>query len=58
MLALAHEHGLDLIVVGHHAPERTHRVFTHDMARDLVRDATVPVLVVAEGDFCSTALES
>jgi nucleotide-binding universal stress UspA family protein len=51
MLALAHEHGFDLVVVGHHAPERTHRVFTHDMARDLVRESIVPVLVVAEGDF-------
>jgi nucleotide-binding universal stress UspA family protein len=50
MLALAHEHAFDLIVVGHHAPERIHRVFTHDMARDVATGSLVPVLVVAEGE--------
>jgi nucleotide-binding universal stress UspA family protein len=50
MLALAHEHAFDLIVVGHHAPERIHRVFTHDMARDVATGSVVPVLVVAEGE--------
>lgn len=49
--AFAHEHGYDLIVVGHHPPERSHRVFTHDIARELVDLADIPVLVVAEADF-------
>lgn len=49
--AFAHEYGYDLIVVGHHPPERTHRIFTHHTARELIDVADVPVLIVAEQDF-------
>jgi nucleotide-binding universal stress UspA family protein len=48
LVEFAHEHGFDLLVVGHHPPERAHRIFTHDIAREIVREADVPVLVVAE----------
>ncbi len=50
LLSFAHEHGFDLLVVGHHAPERVHRVFTRDIARELAREAEMPVLVIAEAD--------
>jgi nucleotide-binding universal stress UspA family protein len=57
LVAFAHEHGFDVIVVGHHPPEHVRRIFTHDRAREIVDRADVPVLVVAEDDFVSPAGE-
>jgi nucleotide-binding universal stress UspA family protein len=51
LAAFAHEHGHDLLVVGHHPPERSHRLFTHDVAQELIDVADIPVLIVAEADF-------
>jgi nucleotide-binding universal stress UspA family protein len=50
LVEFAHEHGFDLLVVGHHPPERSHRIFSHDIAQEIVREADVPVLVVAEDE--------
>ena len=44
----AHEHGFDLIVCGHHHSRRAGRLLLHDVADDLFREASTPVLVVGE----------
>jgi nucleotide-binding universal stress UspA family protein len=43
------EHGFDLIVCGHHHERRAGRLLLHDIARELLDRATVPVLTVADG---------
>jgi nucleotide-binding universal stress UspA family protein len=43
------EHGFDLIVCGHHHERRAGRLLLHDIARELLDQATVPVLTVADG---------
>jgi nucleotide-binding universal stress UspA family protein len=48
LLDYAHEHGFDLIVLGHHVTRRAGRLLLHDVADDLYRQARAPVLVVAE----------
>jgi K+-sensing histidine kinase KdpD len=47
----AHQHGFDLLVVGHHPPERTHRLFSHDIVREIIDQADIPVLVVGEDEL-------
>jgi len=48
LLGYAHEHGIDLIVCGHHVNRRVGRLLLHDVADDLYREARTPVLVVGE----------
>jgi nucleotide-binding universal stress UspA family protein len=48
LLEHCHEHGFDLIVVGHHRSGRAGRLLLHDIAAQLIAAATVPVLVVSE----------
>jgi len=47
LLDLAHEHGSDLVVVGHHREHAPHHVFPHGLAERLVFSSRLPVLVVA-----------
>jgi nucleotide-binding universal stress UspA family protein len=48
LLAYAHEHGIDLIVCGHHRRRRAGRLLLHDIAEELFRESAAPVLVVGE----------
>lgn len=48
LLHYAHEHGIDLIVCGHHRSRRAGRLLLHNVVEDLYRDARTPVLVVGE----------
>jgi nucleotide-binding universal stress UspA family protein len=46
ILDYAHEHGIDLIVCGHHHSRRAGRLLLPGVSQDLVASADVPVLVV------------
>jgi nucleotide-binding universal stress UspA family protein len=48
LLGYAHEHGIDLIVCGHHPTRRAGRLLLHDVAEELI-DGPTPVLVVSNG---------
>jgi nucleotide-binding universal stress UspA family protein len=48
LLNHAHEHRFDLIICGYHHTRRAGRLLLHDIAEDLYREATTPVLVVGE----------
>jgi nucleotide-binding universal stress UspA family protein len=48
ILRYAHEHGIDLIVVGHHRNRRTGRFLLHGVAERMIAHAEIPVLVVSE----------
>jgi nucleotide-binding universal stress UspA family protein len=48
LLDFCHEHGFDLIVVGHHRAGRAGRLLLQGVAPKLIAKATVPVLVVGE----------
>ncbi len=48
LLGHAHEHGFDMIVMGHHHSGRAGRLLLHGVTRDLLADATIPLLVVSE----------
>jgi nucleotide-binding universal stress UspA family protein len=48
LLEHCHEHGFDLIVVGHHRENRAGRLLLRGVAPALVERATVPVLVIGE----------
>ena len=48
LLGYAHEHGIDLIVCGHHPTRRVGRLLLHDVAEQLI-DGPTPVLVVSNG---------
>lgn len=48
LLDYAHEHGVDLIVCGHHHARRPGRLLLPDVADVLIRSAHTPVLVVGE----------
>jgi nucleotide-binding universal stress UspA family protein len=48
ILRYAHEHGLDLLVVGHHRTRRAGRFLLHGLAERLIAEATLPVLVVSD----------
>lgn len=50
LLAYAHDHAFDLVVVGHHRGSRSGRLLLHGLAERLVAAASVPVLVVGEVD--------
>lgn len=47
IIAYAHEHGSDLVVVGHHRNRRTGRFLLHGLAERMIASASMPVLVVA-----------
>jgi nucleotide-binding universal stress UspA family protein len=47
ILAYAHEHGFDLVVVGHHRNRRPGRFLLHGVAERMIAQAGVPVLVVS-----------
>lgn len=42
----AHEHGVDVIVVGSHTHSWFSRLFTGSVSTDLLREADIPVLVI------------
>jgi nucleotide-binding universal stress UspA family protein len=48
LLAYAHEHGMDLIVCGHHRRNRAGRLLLHGVDEELIAHATVPVLVISD----------
>jgi nucleotide-binding universal stress UspA family protein len=48
LIEYAHEHGVDLIVCGHHPTRRAGRLLLHDVAQELI-DGPTPVLVVSNG---------
>lgn len=48
LLEHCHDHGFDLIVVGHHHSGRAGRLLLREVAPKLLDAATVPVLVVGE----------
>lgn len=49
ILRYAHEHGFDLLVIGHHHRNRSGRFLIHGLAETTVEAADLPVLVVANG---------
>jgi nucleotide-binding universal stress UspA family protein len=49
ILAYAHEHGFDLVVIGHHRNRRAGRFLLHGLAERMIAHASMPVLVVADG---------
>jgi nucleotide-binding universal stress UspA family protein len=48
ILGYAHEHGFDLVVVGHHRNRRTGRFLLHGLAERMIAHASMPVLVVTD----------
>jgi len=48
LLEYAHEHGFDLLVVGHHHARRAGRLLLRGATEQLLADATLPVLVVSD----------
>jgi nucleotide-binding universal stress UspA family protein len=48
ILRYAHEHGFDLLVVGHHRTRRAGRFILHGLAERMIAEATLPVLVVGD----------
>jgi nucleotide-binding universal stress UspA family protein len=48
ILHYAHEHGFDLVVVGHHRNRRTGRFLLHGLAERMIAKAPMPVLVVTD----------
>lgn len=48
LIGYAHEHGLDLIVCGHHPSRRAGRLLLRDVAEELIQ-SEIPVLVVSDG---------
>ena len=48
ILAYAHQHGFDLVVVGHHRNRRPGRFFLHGLAERMIAHASMPVLVVSD----------
>jgi nucleotide-binding universal stress UspA family protein len=49
LLAYAHSHGFDLVVVGHHHNRRAGRFFLHGLAERLASGASLPVMIVPTG---------
>jgi nucleotide-binding universal stress UspA family protein len=47
LIRYAHEHGFDLVVVGHHRARRVGRLFLRGLAERLTAVADLPVLIVA-----------
>lgn len=50
LLDYAHDHGLDLLICGHHHERRAGRLLLRGVAEGLVGRSRIPVLVVAEPD--------
>jgi nucleotide-binding universal stress UspA family protein len=48
LLDYAHEHGFDLLVMGHHHSRRAGRLLLRGVTQQLLADATIPVLVVSD----------
>ena len=48
ILGYAHEHGIDLVVVGHHRNRRPGRFLLHGLAERMIAHADMPVLVVSD----------
>jgi nucleotide-binding universal stress UspA family protein len=48
LLHYAHEHGFDLLIVGHHRSSRGGRLLLRGVPERLVASADIPVLVVGE----------
>jgi nucleotide-binding universal stress UspA family protein len=46
LLEYAHEHGFDLLVIGHHRHDRPEGIRLHGMTQHLVSAAQLPMLVV------------
>lgn len=44
----AHEHGFDLLVCGHHRSHRAGRLLLRGVTQELLRTATIPVLIVSD----------
>ena len=49
ILDYAHDHGFDLLVIGHHHRRRSGRFLLHGLAERTIEAAELPVLVVANG---------
>jgi nucleotide-binding universal stress UspA family protein len=49
ILGYAHEHGFDLLVVGHHRKSRPGRFLIHGLTEKTIDASEIPVLVVANG---------
>lgn len=49
ILAYAHAHGYDLLVVGHHRHRRSGRFLLHGLASKTIDASDLPVLVVGNG---------
>lgn len=49
ILGYAHEHGFDLLVIGHHRKTRSGRFLIHGLTAKTIDAAEIPVLVVANG---------
>lgn len=49
ILGYAHEHGFDLLVIGHHRKSRSGRFLIHGLTTTTIDTAELPVLVVANG---------
>jgi len=45
----AHEHGVDLVVVGHHRNRRPGRFLLHGLAERMIANAEMPIVVVSDG---------
>jgi nucleotide-binding universal stress UspA family protein len=50
ILHFAHEHGIDLVIVGRHSTGRAGRLLLHGVSDALARSAELPVLIIGEGN--------
>jgi nucleotide-binding universal stress UspA family protein len=48
ILSYAHDHGFDLVVVGHHRNSRPGRFLLHGLAERMIAKAEMPVMVVSD----------
>jgi nucleotide-binding universal stress UspA family protein len=48
LLDYAHEHGFDLLVMGHHHSRRAGRLLLRGVTQQLLAETTIPVLVVGD----------
>jgi nucleotide-binding universal stress UspA family protein len=48
ILGYAHDHGFDLVVVGHHRNSRPGRFLLHGLAERMIANAEMPVMVVSD----------
>lgn len=50
ILSYAHDHGIDLVVIGRHSKSRAGRLFLHGISEGLARSASLPVLIVGDAN--------